>query len=85
MAGSGSEDGAREAARRRREFIRENHPDRGGDAESFIAGLRAMEAGQAPEDPLPRVMVVPRQRWPRKLAAAAVRRLRHESKPPRVR
>ncbi len=85
MAGSGSEDGAREAARRRREFIRENHPDRGGDAESFIAGLRAIEAGQPADDPLPRVVVVPHQSWPSKLAAAAVRRLRHDSKPPRVR
>ena len=85
MAGIGSEDGAEEAGRRRREFIRAHHPDRGGDAESFIAGLRAIEAEQAPEGPPPRVVVVPHQPWPIRLAAAAVLRLRHDSKPPRVR
>jgi len=47
MAGIGSEDGAAEAGRRRREFIRAHHPDRGGDAETFVAGLRAMEAGRS--------------------------------------
>jgi hypothetical protein len=85
MTGSGSEDGAEEAGRRRREFIRAHHPDRGGDAESFIEGLRAIEAEQAPGDQPPRVVVVPHQRWPIRLAAAAVRRVRHDSKPPRVR
>ncbi|MGD0700295.1 MAG: hypothetical protein ABSA02_10470 [Trebonia sp.] len=85
MAGIGSGDGAEEAGRRRRQFIREHHPDRGGDAESFIAGLRAIDAEQASEGPPPRVVVVPHQSWPSKLAAAAVRRLRHGSKPPRVR
>jgi hypothetical protein len=85
MAGIGSEDGAGEAGRRRREFIRAHHPDRGGDAETFIAGLRAMEAGQEHRDPPPRVVVVPHRSWPARLAAAAVRRLRPESKPPRVR
>jgi hypothetical protein len=85
MAGIGSEDGAAEAGRRRREFIRAHHPDRGGDAETFVAGLRAMEAGRERRDPPPRVVVVAHRPWPMKLAAAAVRRLRHESKPPRVR
>jgi hypothetical protein len=85
MAGSGSGDGAEETGRRRREFIREHHPDRGGDAESFIAGLRAIEDEQAAEDPPLRVVVVPHQSWPAKLATAAVRRLRHDRKPPRVR
>jgi hypothetical protein len=85
MAGIGSEDGAEEAGRRRREFIRAHHPDRGGDAESFIAGLRAIDSGQAPPDPSPRVVVVPHRPWPIRLAAAAVRRLRRDSKPPRVR
>jgi len=81
----GSEDGAGEAGRRRREFIREHHPDRGGDAESFIAGLRAIEDERKAEAPPPRVVVVPHRPWPSRLAAAAVRRLRHDSKPPRVR
>jgi hypothetical protein len=81
----GSEDGAGEAGRRRREFIREHHPDRGGDAESFIAGLRAIEDERAAEALPPRVVVVPHRPWPSRLAAAAVRRLRHDGKPPRVR
>jgi hypothetical protein len=85
VAGIGGDDGAEEAGRRRREFIRDHHPDRGGDAESFIAGLRAIEDEQAAEDPPPRVVVVARRPWPSKLAAAAARRLRHDSKPPRVR
>ena len=85
MAGIDSADEAAEAGRRRREFIRAHHPDRGGDAETFVAGLRAMEAGQERRDPPPRVVVVAHRPWPMKLAAAAMRRLRHESKPPRVR
>jgi hypothetical protein len=85
MAGIGSEDGAEEAGRRRREFIRAHHPDRGGDAESFIAGLRAIDADQEPRDPPPRVVVAPHRPWPVRLAASAVRRFRHDSKPPRVR
>jgi hypothetical protein len=85
MAGIDSEDGAEEAGRRRREFIRAHHPDRGGDAETFIAGLRALEAEQAPGDPPPRVVIAAHQRWPIRLAAAAVRRLRPDSRPPRVR
>jgi hypothetical protein len=86
MAGIDSENGAEETGRRRREFIRAHHPDRGGDAETFIAGLRAIEAEQAPGDPPPlRVVIAAHQRWPARLAAAAVRRLRPDSKPPRVR
>jgi hypothetical protein len=87
MAGIGGEDEAEaeETGRRRREFIRAHHPDRGGDAETFMAGLRAIDAEQAPGRPPPRVVVVPHQPWPIRLAAAAVRRFRHDSKPPRVR
>jgi hypothetical protein len=108
MSGAGGEDRAAEAARRRREFIRDHHPDRGGDADSFIAGLRGFDAGRAPGDPRssagsrspgdpggaaaeraaeppPRVVVVPHRAWLTRLAAAAVRRLRHGRKPARVR
>ena len=85
MASIERDGGAGEAGRRRREFIREHHPDRGGDAESFIAGLRAIEDEQVAEDKPPRVVVVPHRPWPSRLAAAAARRLRHDSKPPRVR
>lgn len=39
-----------DAARRRewREFVREHHPDRGGDPEVFAAGLRAYREGRRP-------------------------------------
>jgi hypothetical protein len=79
--------GAREVGRRRREFIRTHHPDRGGDTESFIAGLRGFDDGQPPADPdpLPRVTIIRRQPWPTKLVTAAVQRLRHGKPPARVR
>jgi hypothetical protein len=82
---------ARETERRRREFIRTHHPDRGGDTESFIAGLRGFDAEQAPAGPgpgpgpQPRVTVIPHRAWPTRLVTAAVRRLRPGSPPARVR
>ena len=36
---------AREIRRRRRDFIRPHHPDRGGDPDLFIAGLGAFDTG----------------------------------------
>lgn len=36
---------AREIRRRRRDFIRAHHPDRGGDTDFFTAGLRAFDTG----------------------------------------
>jgi curved DNA-binding protein CbpA len=46
-AGTGSLD---DEARRRewREFVREHHPDRGGDPEVFAAGVRAYREGRRP-------------------------------------
>lgn len=79
--------GAEEVKRRRREFIRVHHPDRGGDADAFIAGLRAFGAkGQPPlAGPLPRVVVVRRRPWPVRLARAVARWLRPGQRVPRVR
>lgn len=39
-----------DAARRRewREFVRQHHPDRGGDPEVFAAGVRAYREGRHP-------------------------------------
>jgi hypothetical protein len=73
--------------RRRREFIWLHHPDRGGDPASFIAGMRALDAEQAlnAPEPLPRVIIVRHRPWLIRLASKAVRRLRHEREPPRVR
>jgi hypothetical protein len=83
----GDADRAADVGRRRREFIRAHHPDRGGDTESFIAGLRGFDDGPDPADgdPLPRVTVVARQPWAARLARAAVQRLRDGKPPARVR
>jgi hypothetical protein len=85
MPGSGDEERARETKRRRREFIRAHHPDRGGDTERFIAGLRVFDAGQAPAEPPPLVVIVRHRPWLTRLVLAAVRLFRHDSKPARVR
>jgi hypothetical protein len=88
MTGIGDQDdGERAAGRRRRDFIRTHHPDRGGDTESFIAGLRVFDTEQAPAEPgpQPRVTVFAHRAWPTRLVTAAVRRLRHGKPPARVR
>jgi hypothetical protein len=71
---------------RRRAFIRERHPDRGGDPAAFIAGLRALDAERAPDGgPLPTVVFVRRRPWAVAAATAVARRLRYGPRPPRVR
>ena len=70
---------------RRRQFIRAYHPDRGGDLGTFIAGMRVFDTQQALSEPPPSVVVVRRLNWPARMVIAAVRRLRHGRKPPRVR
>jgi hypothetical protein len=73
-------------AARRRAFIREHHPDRGGDPGAFIAGLRALDAeSEAGSEPPPAVVVVRRRPWAVRKATAAVRRLRYGPRPARVR
>ena len=74
------------AERRRREFIQVNHPDRGGDPDVFIAGMRSFDAGaNSPgQQPLPRVVVVSHRSWLTRLAIAVVQRLRHGKRAPRV-
>jgi hypothetical protein len=73
--------------RRRREFIRANHPDRGGDPDVFIAGLRRLdgESEQLGLESLPRVVVVARRAWPIRLTAALARRVHPGERVPRVR
>ena len=75
------------AERRRREFIRVIHPDRGGDPDAFIAGMRSFdaEAGPLGTEPLPRVVVVSHRSWLTRLAIAVAQRLRHGNRAPRVR
>jgi len=73
--------------RRRREFIRVNHPDRGGDPDVFIVGMRSFDAAAGSPDmgPLPRVVVVGHRSWLTRLAIAVTQRLRHGKRAPRVR
>jgi len=78
------EDQSHEA--RRRAFIREHHPDRGGDPGAFIAGLRALDAQREQgSGPLPEVVVVRRRPWLVRKATAVVRHLRYGPRPSRVR
>jgi hypothetical protein len=37
-----------------RAFVREHHPDRGGDPEVFVAGMARFRAAATPDDPYPR-------------------------------
>jgi hypothetical protein len=74
-----------EIDRRRRQFVREHHPDLGGDPETFIAGMRAFEAEQAPGTPTATVVVIKRKKWPARLVIAAGRRLVRGRKSSRVR
>ena len=77
---------ADEVRRRRREFIRAYHPDRGGDPEVFAAGLRAFGAGPGPDPgPLPQVVIIRRRAWLIRQAAGMARRLRYGPSPSRVR
>ena len=75
-----------ESRRRRRDFIRTNHPDRGGDPEVFIAGLCAFGLEREPDcGPLPTVVIVRRRAWLTRMVMTAGQRLRRGSEPPRVR
>jgi hypothetical protein len=92
------EDEVHEVQRRRRDFIRTHHPDRGGDPDAFVAGLQSFDAGgqSGPDDetgtvgqpdggPLPPVYIFRRRTWLARLVIAASERLRQSHKPPRVR
>src|SRR4030088_2099429 len=71
---------------RRRAFIRDYHPDRGGDPAAFIAGLRTLDAEREQgSGPPPKVVVVRRRAWLVRKATVVVRRLRYGPRPSRVR
>ena len=71
---------------RRREFILNHHPDRGGDPVIFIAGLdRFSGEPGGPSVPPPQVVVIPHRAWPMRLMAALIGRLRGSHHAPRVR
>jgi hypothetical protein len=73
--------------RRRKEFIRAHHPDRGGDPDVFIAALRRFDAEseQRKLEPLPRVVVVAHRAWLMRLITALARRVHSGERVPRVR
>ena len=74
-----------EAERRRRDFIRAHHPDRGGDPDMFVAGLSSFGTDhERSRQPRPRVVVVKRPAWLTRLVIAAARRLGYGRRPPRV-
>jgi hypothetical protein len=74
-----------EAERRRRDFIRTHHPDRGGDPDVFVAGLRSFDEDQeGSPQPGPRVVVLRRRLLPARMVIAVARWLGHGRKPPRV-
>ena len=68
----------------RREFIRTHHPDRGGDSESFIAGLAEFDTVPLAGNPPPRVFVVAKRGLPTLVAGWLTRPLRKRRRPPRV-
>jgi hypothetical protein len=77
---------AREIRRRRRDFIRTHHPDRGGDTGFFAAGLCAFDTGRGQDfRQLPKVVIIKRRPGLIRLGIAAARRVRYGPAPPRVR
>lgn len=57
-----------------RAFVREHHPDRGGDPEVFVAGLARF---RGPPDPAP-AEVVPALPLPTRVVVALIRTVRHQ-------
>jgi hypothetical protein len=77
-------DDAEDVRRLRREFVLAHHPDHGGDPVVFIDGLARLTAelriAQAP----PRIVVVRRLPWHRRLTVLPRRLLTRRRKVPRV-
>jgi hypothetical protein len=55
--------------RARRAFIREHHPDRGGDAQDFIAGLERLSSGLGAKAGGVRVVIRPSPSWRGRIVA----------------
>lgn len=73
-----------ELDRARRRFVREHHPDRGGDEGAFAAGLAAFDASRRALDRPVRVTAVARPRGLRRLTAPLLAQLSRRRRPPRV-
>lgn len=60
-----------------RAFVREHHPDRGGDPDTFVAGMAALrEPADRPRAHDPPVEVVPDVPFPVRVAIALLRTVR---------
>ena len=82
------DDAARDLRRSRREFIWINHPDRGGDEETFVAGLAKLEAQRAGthrQTTESWVTIYRRRHGIPAIVRAALRWYRRRTAPPRVR
>lgn len=75
----------RDYRRRRRDYVRRNHPDRGGDPAAFIAGLLALDRERRDAENPPRVVVVPTRPWPQRAWHGALRIVVRRRRPRRVR
>lgn len=69
---------------RRRAFVREHHPDVGGDPELFRRGMERLAVGLDPLVPAaghrPRVTVTRRRALPVRAASSVLRRIRRARK-----
>ena len=69
--------------RARREFIRDRHPDRGGDPAAFVAGLAELDLALVHVPPA-RVVVVQNTPWLLGLLKALARGISGHRPPPRI-
>lgn len=69
----------------RRAFIRDHHPDRGGDPEQFRVGLERFDAAAPTPNGGVRVTMAHSRRGVRGLARRAAQRWSSRGAPPRVR
>jgi hypothetical protein len=67
----------------RRAFISAHHPDRGGNADTLIAGLAAFDRQPTPRANCPPALVVVQRRSPWRRLTSPVNRW-HRRPPPRV-
>ncbi|HZC52873.1 MAG TPA: hypothetical protein VE441_10285 [Mycobacterium sp.] len=64
---------ADDVRRARRAFIRDHHPDRGGDTQYFIAGLERFSSHLVSKDSGIRVVVRPSPSWRGRIVAVGRR------------
>jgi hypothetical protein len=77
-------DDAEDVRRLRREFVLAHHPDHGGDPVVFMDGLARLNAELRMVQAPPRIVVVRRLPWYRRLAVLPGRRLTRHRNIPRV-